>query len=808
MSPLANLGHGSNHRGAARLTPRLNSVRRVEHAVEMTIRLDANAEVRADLADVVRKRIRGVADRTFENNLVTGSVLRIDPGFGRELAQGVEAGVQQRAGSAHTGNRRGLVAREPKRLTAIRIHRVQRIGECRGRHLLLFGVADAVVVRIIAFVLLEREHEALGICRSPRIHRKVRRIRIAVHVVVLRHVARLVESRRVRHPQRSRIRVRRLRARDVRVQSLLVVVETIAIGIAAGRAHHPRILHRVKDRLRRRHHRPTRPGVVPMRNLLTVGLRDDVERDHAARDLAEERVEAVEQLVVVVHTVTIGIPVTRIRRAVVPGGIAARNRRGTQHHAVAHLVIVDPVLRRRVERNLIPGVRRHRKVAELTEVPGARGRITGGLDLGVERLAVHDVHRDEAEELQRGRAARRHPLAHQRRGAIIVAEVAQRLDQVFLEVLQAIVVEVEVTTSSRCRIDEVRIRVRVAREGCRTRTISERTIHTCGDVRALRHIARLKAIATTNQVERAGINRKDAIRLALSREDHAGILPLPRVGQAVAVRINRARVEAAATDAGGTIVTIVAINEAIGVHPNNLVRTGGLITPHERGFPCASFLSVQEAIAIRILVRRIGREELIVPARDDSRVVRDNRITSRIGSAGIRTRIFLDIGKLVIVSIRIVLLLAVRIVANIEFPTIRHAIHIGIRAVELAGERRFAHSHRHPLRSLKRQVRTGRPLEEDIGKLLVGPTRLIVGDLPGLVAVRRVLESRRGLVTVLQEEIFVQGRIGDRVDSLAGVALVLRTWCRGLPAFGHIAVLVVPARARIKAELRIDLIMD
>ena len=801
----------AHHRHAAARRARLNGVRTVEEAVEATVGHDADAEVRAQLAHVVRERVRVVVDRTLQHDLVARDVLGIDPRLNRELAEGVEVDLREVARRAGVRDGGGVRARQPQRLAAVRIREVERIGDRRRGHLLLLRVVEAVVVRVVALVLLEGEHEAVGVGSRPRVERDVGNHRTAVRLVVLRGEALL--GRGVRHPERRRVRMRRLRARDVRVERLLVVIEAVAVRIAARRADHPREAHRVVDGIRRGRHGPARPGVVPAAHPAAVGLCNHVVRERTVRNVAEERVEAVEELVVVVHAVVVRIPLARIGRAVAAGLRAAGNGLRTQHHAVALLVVVDAARRRRVERGLVPRLRRHGKVAERAEVPGARGGIARLLHARVVRLAVHDVHRQEAEELERRRRAGRHPLAHERRGAVVVAEVAERLHEVLLIVLEAVVVEVEVAARARGGVDEARVRPSVARERRIARAVTERTVHAGRDVVVARHCAVGEAVAAADELEDPVAQLQRAVRLPGGREDHAGELAFPRVGQTVAVRIDRAGVEAAAADAGGTVVCGRAVDEGVGVEDVadvRLVATDGL-APDERRLPGAPFLAVEEAVAVGVRIPRVGREELVVPARNDAGVVRDDGRAGGIGVAGIRTRILKGVRELVGVLVEFRVVLGVRVVLDVEFPAVRHAVAVRVGAVNLARERHVTQlGGRHPFRIVEREVGHRRALQEDIGALAgdsVVPAAFVGLDRElALVAVHQL---RRRLVAVLEEQVLVERRVRDRVDRQAGLTLEVDARLRRLPARGDVArVVLVPARARIEAELRVDLIVE
>ena len=149
--------------------------------------------------------------------------------------------------------------------------------------------------------------------------------------------------------------MRGLRARHVDDERLLAVADAVAVGVGLRRADHPRVLDRVDipvGNLARepilRHHRPSGPGVAPEADLAAIGSGNHVacQIRHAFRsrvgDRAEERVEAMEQLVVVAHVVEVRVPHPRVG-----GGVADRTQTSAarktvrrQHDPVARAVAI------------------------------------------------------------------------------------------------------------------------------------------------------------------------------------------------------------------------------------------------------------------------------------------------------------------------------------------------------------------------------------------------------------------------------------------------------------------------------------
>ena len=339
------------------------------------VRVDAEREVEADDRVGVGVVPAAVVGRAAENVLLGAGdgVLGPHPRLDRELleeihAEAVALGRHERGRHARIGR-----AAEPDALATGGIAVVQRIARRLGRHLQFDGVAASVVVGIIALVLLERYdvvvvgaveevafreyereerrgHLALLVVgrvvgeliavverRVGRARDHLDRIFVAARqrhrhaveaaggvlvpdVVAIRVLHghpdrdRVGRDRRVGHPQRRRVGVQRARRSHIGQQRLFVVPETVAVGIALGRAHQPRRAQRIVDG--GLGVVPAVPGVPPRVDGIAGRLGNHVLADNVARlvlaHLAQQRVQAVEQLVEVVHAVVVGIPLARI----------------------------------------------------------------------------------------------------------------------------------------------------------------------------------------------------------------------------------------------------------------------------------------------------------------------------------------------------------------------------------------------------------------------------------------------------------------------------------------------------------------
>ena len=800
-----------------------HGVARVEAAVEAAFRRDADAEVRAHLRHVVRHRRGAVDGAALQDRLRAVKRFGLDPGLDGELAERVVGLVVQAVGAAGLRDGGRLLAREPDRLAAVGIRELEGVRTRRGRPDLFVAVGDPVAVRIVTLVLLEGEEEVLGgaVARLARARREGPvEVEILVLRVVLRRVARQVRSGGVRHPQRRRVRVGGLRAGHVDDERFLEVADAVAVGVGLGRSHHPRILQRVEEAVGAVAHpvghaedpRPAHPGVVPeadVERVVAVGGADQVAHDHPAfqsvHDGAEQRVEAVEELVVVVHVVAVGVPQARVGAGVAEraqGGAFAEKRRRRQHDAVAARlsVVFGDILREARDGGGIPRAGRPREVAERAEVVGGREGGEAGVDRRrAEGLAVHVVHLQEADELLARRRAVRHRAAHEGRHRVVVAQVAERLRQVFLEVLQAVLVEVEVATRARARVGGVAERVgRI------------RGVHAARDVVALRGRAVLQAVGAADQLERGAAQA--AVR-PVGREEQARVAHFPRVGQAVAVGIHRAGVHAAAAHAVRRGAHRRLRLTGLVVDEREAVAEAHRLAEAVVARPVAAFHVVADAVAVRIAVPRVDGPELVHPAGRAGGQVGVDRLDARVGVAGVRARELRGEAHARAVELLLVVPGArVRVEAHVERPAVGHAVLARVGAVVLVGVLRAAFL---GVDLGERDVRVRGAAEEDVADrvLLRLDRREVAGEVVCLVGriarvvlgeagqdLRRVAVLRRRHVAVLQEQVFVGGGVRHGVHRLA---------LHVVPAVVDAVVGVLePRRARIEAELGQHLVVD
>ena len=136
--------------------PRLDRIVVVEHAVDLALRVEADAEVRANRERVGSNRVALVCDRALDDRLRDARLLGHHPALDRELLEEVLGVLRPVLEVAR--NRVGVLARQVEGLTARRIVEPERIG--RRLHLRndLGRVGRHVAVGIVALVFLEAEH--------------------------------------------------------------------------------------------------------------------------------------------------------------------------------------------------------------------------------------------------------------------------------------------------------------------------------------------------------------------------------------------------------------------------------------------------------------------------------------------------------------------------------------------------------------------------------------------------------------------------------------------------------------------------
>ena len=320
---------------------------------------------------------------------------------------------------------------EVHRLATARRVGVLRVGRSAELAFLLLGVADAVVVGVEALVLLERADPVrrLGVEQAPVVRREGRVVRRrkargrhpAVEVAELvrlvpvgervagregvaeagRHAEEPVDERageaRVCHPERRRVGVERVGV-ELRHHGLGLVRHHVAVRVGVHHAVQPgedlEVVSVASRRLPRallpevgrgagspRLERPGvgRPGVV---DEVAGGLGGEL---HAA--LAEKRVHAVEELVVVVHAVAVGVGLDRRAAGVLLRRHAHAGRQGQDlspdvlDHGVADAV-VEPVVG--AAGLAEPGV----EVCGIPHVREAREVLRAGRHVGYEERVV------------------------------------------------------------------------------------------------------------------------------------------------------------------------------------------------------------------------------------------------------------------------------------------------------------------------------------------------------------------------------------------------------------------------------------
>ena len=628
----------------------------VELAPDAAAGLHLDAEVGAQLVNGVGERARGVVAQARKDRLVAGEVFGTHPAFDGERAEHRVVLADAAVELAGVGLHHGFGAREVHRLAAVGIGAVQRAGRASHGVGELLLVGDPVVVGVVAFVLLEGEQELvhaariLAVCAGePRIGGEVRDVLalaglVRVAAVVLRGYADLRGG--VRHPQRRRVGVVVHGVGQVHEQGFVRVAQAVAVGVRLGHAHRPREPHRVINEF----------GLLPVRPCGAAGAeqllvaQDGVVRLGDYVLAAQQRVQAVEQFVVVVHAVAVGIPVARVGADVARGAHAVFVvSRGDVAQAPRRL---EEAGRHRE----VPRLLRGREVSELpvleaVALTSGKAREPGGARRAEERRTVPDLHRQEADVLARAGDAVGQVAAHERGFGIVVAEVAEHLHEVFLEVVESVVIEVEVAAGAGSRVNLI--------YGRDPERVVVRAVHAVRDVGAdYRLVA--EVVVTLDNLDDV---RVDALEAGAGGNHHARVLAFPAVGQEVEVRIDAARVEAATANAPGAVVRRVAVYER------------------------AAFGSVAQSVLIAIAGLRICRGELVEPALCVAGVVLVDRRRScgvggiLVGVAGVGAGVFVAQAQAVAVAIAGSIVGVVGVGTHVQFPTVGDAVLIGVGTV-------------------------------------------------------------------------------------------------------------------------------
>ena len=441
-----------------------------------------------------------------------------------------------------------------------------------------------------------------------------------------------------------------LRIGHVDEQGLVRVAQAVAVGVRLGHAHRPREPHRVVDEFLLL---PIRPcGAAGAEQLIVA--QDGVVRLGDYVLAAQQGVQAVEQLVVVVHAVTVGIPVARVRAYVARGthagfvvcrGDVAESPRRLEDAASGHREI--PRLLRRSEVAKLPEL-------EAVALPCREARESGCARRLEEGRAVPDVHRQETDVLARAGDAVGQVTAHERGFGVVVAEVAEHLHEVFLEVEKSVVVEVEVAAGAGSRINLIC--------GRDLERVVVCAVHAERDV-GTNHSVASEVVVPLDDLDDVRVNVLEA---GAGGNHRALVLAFPAVGQEVEVSIDAARVEAAATDARGAVVRRVAVYEH------------------------AAFAAVAHAVLVGIAVLGIGRGELVEPALCVARVVLVDRRRSfgvggvLVGVAGVRAGVFVAQAQAVAVAVTAGVSGVVGVCAHVQFPAVGDAVLVGIGTVVVA----------------------------------------------------------------------------------------------------------------------------
>ena len=614
----------------------------VVHAVELAV-LHAQAEVGARPAvdETLGHGAPRVHGDALQDYAVAGGI-GVDPRFHRKLAEQVAAGLGVLGAAVldavlgeHHRAHAILEPREVHRLAALGILRIERIGGGEYAIHKLEAVAAGIAVGIVAFVLFKGVHIAghkvvgharrgffvivldldgavvggrhdgavnvvhgvgggLG-DRKPVGMVVVGAVQVGRHAVVL--TGQRVLAAPIGHPPRARVGMGGGRLERVDRNHLGGVPEAVAVGVGFGQAIEPRIQAKVPRLLL-----PAGIGILldvghyPQKIGADAGCVGDVDKIApvvAVGGAAGNRVEAVEELVVVVHAVGIGIVQLRIGAQIHGGGKRAPVlARGV---GPVHIVARNAMLRGQIP---ILMRRAHKE-------PGfalIRGGVEGIL-FATGRLIVADI----------------------------VAEAGERLHIVFLVVLEAVAIPVEVAQG----MGEV---VVPARAHLRTGIVGVGAVHAVGDkVDTGRHRVAGVEVAVLHpdlalfllgeyHYQIAALGGCLHIEAGIVH-DNAGKGSLPSIRQAVEVGIGGAGVEAAAAHAVGAAGLGTTIDEArvdAGAVDERTVDVDG------GGGGAIALGAVANAIAVGIGAReplqgfgrrnhrriaRVGRQELVDPHR-------------------------------------------------------------------------------------------------------------------------------------------------------------------------------------------------
>ncbi len=793
----------------------------VEKAIRSAV-LDADAEVRTD-GGVLPVQIARRIQRAPVDDRLVGGRLGTHPRLDRELLEQVRGGRAAR--TLPVGPRIRAVAVQIERLAAVGIRKIERVRRLAHGARQFDRVVFPVAVGVVSLVRLERHDE------PDAGFRRGRQRRVVVALVYLaacrqrperqdRHVVRnpiiqrgvAVRARPVREPGGRGIRVIVVRRSQVGQRLFLVVAQSVAVGIRLRQTHHPREADRIQELAQRRigaarENRRQGPGVDGRRQRgFPSGIRgaDDV---HC---IAQDRVQAVVEFPIVVHAVLVRVRHARIGRYVallagqriecgLVAGLAVDRRR-------QHDVAGRRVPRAQGRRQIAKGAPHFFRQAEVGRLRGIKSR-RQSLAFFRERFAPV-LHRNvEARLFCRGYPKPFHAhfaghtlqhAAHERRHVVVIAEVAHLLHEVFLAVRETVVVEVQVAHAAKPVVLGARLRIAGPR-----RVHARRDIDRVRDdgVRS-RHHETVRAQLGELGGDFAG--RVGQLELLDDRvERQPGVLALPAVRQAVAVGVHRARVHAAAADAARTVVDRLAVNGA------ECHARMGLPFIGEVGNPRAALFAVRNAVAVRVGIGRVGREELVVPTLLDARMVRVDRFARPVRVARIGARVFLGQRQPVLVLGQPRIRLAARVGPHIQHPPVRHAVAARIRAVQaqqLLADRdiRAVESLLVVCDQFRRSRRVG--VGDDIRRQHDRRTRRPLGKALELAlhVLCDLLRFRYGLhvAAIPPQEILVVVGVGNRVD---GLARIVR---RVFPTVGDKAVAVRPRGARIETERLVDLAVD
>ena len=272
-------------------------------------------------------------------------------------------------------------------------------------------------------------------------------------------------------------------------------------------------------------------------------------------------------------------------------------------------------------------------------------------------------------------------------------------------------VEVDVAHRAEKRVRGIAVHERIGKAVAAPRRVHAAT--DVDDVARERDISRIEAVGRERRLGNIGVEvgSRPHVLARQGVDGDAGVLRLPRVGEAVDIGVYRARVHAAAAHAAGDGVLGIAVDERhAGLGGRNNIGDAAVIP---RSAPRHALIAVEDSVAVGVWIVRVGREELVEPAlleaisnRMEAGMVVVDRRAVLVGVAGVGAGIFRSPAELVGRAVDLLLVprlvkalpadsrrpgrRRVRVAALVELPAVRHSVAVGVGAMALDGAPRAA----------------------------------------------------------------------------------------------------------------------